>query len=451
MYLEKRLEIEKIRSCYKQLGIDALTREEYNEAIRFFNLWQYSYLNYLKIDRYEYDFDLLNLIEKHVSSLTSQLSDVPQFKNKEKIRIAYLVHGISSSSSILTKILLNIIKNHDTSHFEIHVFTTESFLKLLAYSGRVFINQFKELNCHIHFAPPYLRGFSKIMSITKKMCSFRPHILVTSAALADFEHFFISALKPAPIRIGFVFASPAQFIPPSFDYGISWINHIIFDCPIPCVNSGTTYLPEENPGKKYKKSDFGIPNDAMVLVSAGRYEKFQDRGFFEIVMDTMVELPNLHFMIIGVSQNQIPYLKDLSIDEINKRIHIFAWSTRYEDYLSIADIYLDTYPSGGGVTLYDAAMLHLPIISFSDDYSKKFDQSTWNPAEEIFPKDSIILINRHEVHDLKGAISRLYHDPDLRKDLGDAAYNATNETRIHIPENVRKIESLYYQVVNKLK
>jgi hypothetical protein len=448
-YLEKRQEIEKIRTCYKQLGIDALHNKHYNDAIQYFNLWQNSFPRYLRIDKYEYDFVLLDLIEKQLSGFQFDSPSATTLKKDEKIRIVYLVHGIIDSSSILTKILINIIKYHDTSRFEIHVFTTESWIHVYRNTGRVFIRQFKKTNCQMHYAPPFLSGFSKLMAVAQHMHALKPHILVTLAALADFEHFFISALKPAPVRVGFVFANPAQFIPQSFDFGISWINRIILDCPVSCINSGITYMPEEKPGKKLSKTDFGLPDDAIVIISAGRYPKFQDTSLVTIIIEAMTELPNLHYIIIGPAPDQIPFLDDMLSEEIKKRIHIFGWSTEYENYLSIADMYLDTYPSGGGVTLYDAALLHLPIISFTDDFSKPFDQGNWNPAQEMFSDNSIILIDRDDLSGLKSVICELYQNADLREDLGNKAYTVTLNTRLQIRENVKKIEDLYIRLVRQ--
>lgn len=450
-YLEKRQDIEKIRTCYKQLGLDALYREHYSDAIKYFNLWQYCYNFYLNIDKYEYDFVLLDLIEKRLAAYKNNSTDSLSQKKPEKIRVAYLVSGLSSSTSIVPKMLLTMLTHHDFSHFEISVFTTETYHSTLRSSGRIFINQFKELGCKIYFTPHFVFENNKIFSIAKKINSLKPHILVTFAALADFEQFFIFSLKPAPVRIGFVLGSPAQFISPSFDYGISWINHIILDCPVPCLNSGITHMPKERPEKKLTKADFGIPEKTTVLISSGRYVKFQDVDFLRTVTELLKEHPDLHYIIIGPTKDQIPSMNTHESEEIKNQIHIFEWNDHYEDYLSIADIYIDTYPSGGGITLYDAAILRLPIISFRDDYSHKFDQSTWNPAEEIFPHDSIILINRGDFSQLKSSIRELYQDHRLRIEQGNKAYDATMLIRHRIGDNVKKIESLYTKLVHQSK
>jgi predicted O-linked N-acetylglucosamine transferase (SPINDLY family) len=445
-----KVDIEKIKAYYKQLGIIAMHQKKYNDAIKYFNLWQYAYTTYSSIDKFDYDFSLLNYIEGELSKFKIAPQPI-SLKKDEKIRIIYLVHGVLDSTSIIPKITIDLIKHHDTSQFEIYVFITDNWILLNTKPGKIFIDQFKNIKCPIHHAPVFKYGFSKIKSIASQMNEIKPHILITTAALADFEHFFITALNPAPIQIGFIFASPQQFIPPSFDYGISWINRIISNCPTPCLNSGLIYLPEERIIPKTSKIDYGLPDDSIIMISAGRYTKFQNKQIFNIIISTMKKLPNLHYIIVGPSPDQISFLNEIPTEEIKKRIHIFKWSLEYEKYLSISDIYLDTYPSGGGITLYDAALLHLPIISFIDSNSNTFDQNDWSPAEELFVNSSIILIDRNNLFDLELAISKLYQDPNLRKNIGDDMYNSITNMRTNIDNNVKKIEYLYINLIkNKM-
>jgi predicted O-linked N-acetylglucosamine transferase (SPINDLY family) len=440
-------DIDKIKLHYKQLGINALVNKNYTSAINYFNMWQYAYITHCNIDKYDYDFSLLKFIEAQLSDFCTPLSYEP-IKNNGKVRIIYLLHGVLNSTSILPKILLEIVKYHDTSRFEIHIFVTENWIQIMRSSGRVFIKQFGKTKCKIYYAPLFQHGFSKILSIVKKMCNIKPHILITTAALADFEHFFISALNPAPIRVGFIFANPAQFIPPSFDFGISWINHIIQDCPVPCINPGLTYIPNDKIYEKLLKTNCGLPDNAIIIISAGRYPKFQNGEFLKLIFESMRELPNLHYIIVGVVESQFPLLNTIP-EDLKSRVYMFEWSDMYEKYLAISDIYLDTYPSGGGVTLLDAALLHLPIISFTDDLLIPFDQCNWNPAQEIFPKNSIILVDRNNISGLKSAIYTLYHNSDLRKTMGNEIYKSITNLRSNVQENVKKIENLYDNLVKE--
>jgi len=442
--------VELIRNGYKQLGLHALELKKYNSAIDYFNLWQYAYVNRYNIDKYEYDIDILDLIEKQLQfDFPFNVSDI-KLKDGEKIRIAYLTHVLDTPTAIMAKILIDLIKYHDKSKFEIHVFTMESLMRTFVSPGHEFIGLLKHANCYTYYAANFKFGFNKLLSIANQINKLKPHVMVTCVALADFNHFFISALKPAPIRIGFVVGPPAQFIPPTFDYGMSWFTHSIIDCPVPCINTGIIYIPEEKPKKILSKSEFGIPEDAVVIISTGRYTKFQDQRLLNIVVEMMQRLPNLHY-VIAMSDPEKLNLYNIPV-EIKERIHVFGWSNDYEKYLSISDIFLDTFPSGGGVTIQDAALARLPIISFTDDISKPFDQSDWNPAEDMLPKKAIILIDRYHIENIKLVIYKLYSDEMYRLSLGDIAYESIISMRSNIGDNVKKIESLYVKLVEeKLK
>jgi len=254
-------------------------------------------------------------------------------------------------------------------------------------------------------------------------------------------------MNPAPIRIGFVFAHPAQFISKSFDYCITWVNRIANNCPIPCLNSGFTYIPFVRTLQKLKREDYNIPDNAVTIISSGRYQKFQNIHFLNSVIDSMMDMPNLHYIIVGLSENKLPPL-NLSDEKIKQRIHIFEWSPDYEKYLSLADICLDTYPSGGGFVLMDAASLHIPIVSFTDSTSESFDQYDWNPAQEIFIQDSILLVDRNNLLELKSVINKLYVDKEYRIEMGNKAYISVIELYNNIDKNVKKIENLYIKLVN---
>ena len=440
--------VELIRDEDKQLGLLSLAINKYDDAINYFNLWQYAYVEQYGIDKYKYDFDLLHSIETQLQSdFPLNTSDV-KLKDGEKIRVVYLTHVLNTPSAIMAKILLDLIKYHDTSKFEIYVFTLENWLEIYMSPGRDFINQFKDANCHIHYATHFAYGFKKLLSIAKEINELKPHVMTTCVALADFRHFFIAALKPAPIRIGFVVGPPAQFIPLSFDYGMSWFTHSIADCPIPCLYTGIIYIPEEKLHKVLLRSNYGIPDDAVVITSTGRHPKFQDNRMLNLVVEIMKRLYNLHYIIIMSHPDKLD-LDNVPV-EVRKRIHVFGWSQSYEDYFSMSDIYLDTFPSGGGTTIQDAALAKLPIISFEDDLGIPFDQSNWNPAEDLLPSESMVLIRRYHIdQDLKVAIYDLYKNRDWRKEMGNKAYEAISSMRSNIGDNVKKIEKLYSKLVEE--
>jgi hypothetical protein len=88
------------------------------------------------------------------------------------------------------------------------------------------------------------------------------------------------------------------------------------------------------------------------------------------------------------------------------------------DYIKCADIYIDTFPSGGGVIVLMAKSLAVPIVTFEDDNSAHFDQNSWNPAANYLPGKNYI-ISRWNFELMKIKIQFLIDNQNLRISFGE--------------------------------
>src|SRR4029079_1025016 len=57
-------DIPKIREAYKHLRIAAAARGDVAEAISYFDQWQYAYMRFKRLDKFEYDFDVLDSMDR---------------------------------------------------------------------------------------------------------------------------------------------------------------------------------------------------------------------------------------------------------------------------------------------------------------------------------------------------------------------------------------------------
>src|SRR6185295_8210154 len=159
-----------------------------------------------------------------------------------------------------------------------------------------------------------------------------PDVLVTSAALASFEHYFIASLRPAPVVIGLVQGPPQQFAPPLLDWGIAWSKRPLMDSPVDCSPFAMAhYLPKRSDIVPHKRSELEVPEDACVLVTAGRHVKFQEPKFWQAMIDVLSDHPESYYLVLGVEESQIPFLPSMLSAEIRSRIRFLAW--RSDDYL----------------------------------------------------------------------------------------------------------------------
>ena len=80
-----------IREAYKRLGMKNAAAGKISKTIRYFDLWQYAYANYHSLDRYEYDFDIMDSMDRLVEPHRFTTSSTTNPSKGRKIRLAYLL------------------------------------------------------------------------------------------------------------------------------------------------------------------------------------------------------------------------------------------------------------------------------------------------------------------------------------------------------------------------
>jgi glycosyltransferase involved in cell wall biosynthesis len=443
-------DIPAIREAYKRLGIAAAERGDVTEAIRYFDQWQYAYHSFKNLDKYEYDFDVLAAIDGLAQPYRLSLKPRPDLGKDGKIRIAYLVKGIRELGSVLVRFHLVYAKFHDRAKIAAMFFVPESEQEVLASeAGRQHVEQFRELGYDLKMAPNVNTPLARLLAVAEMIRGENADVLVTGAALATFEHCFLTALRPAPFTVGFVAGPPEQFAPLTLDWGISWSKHPLIDCPVSCaLMDMESEMVERANVIPLARTELGIPDDGVILGTAGRYVKFQEFQFWEAVIQLLIKHPNLYYLAMGVDEEQVPFLSSLVTPETRNRIRFRPWQG--EDYLSalaLVQIYLDTFPSGGGTVLHDVVSLSIPVISFENNYMRVFDQVDWSSADVLDMPE--ILVPRGDFDEMKRFASDLINDPQRRRELGEMCCARLRETRATPERSVRRFEEILARILKE--
>lgn len=442
-------DIHTLREAYKRRGICLARKGRIDEALEAFNQWQYAYAAYYKLDRYAYDFDIMDTVEDMVKP-HSFIASSSRPAAGEKIRLAYLVYGMGQDNSVLVKINLMFAKYHNKSLFAITFFVPESARQLRQCRKNIkdISLQFKEHDCEVVFAPHKTRSINRLLSCARQIHEFRPHVLVTGAALADFKHLFITSLRPAPIVVGLLQGPPPQFVAPNLDWAISWSRHPLIDSPI-----NTSYISigvplPAPPDTILDRASFSIPSNAVVLMSAGRYVKYQDRKFWFAVIELLKAHPETCYVAVGVERNQLALLDMIEASTVADRIRLLGWRTDCVELLSLADIVIDTYPSGGGHVLIDAMALGVPFVSFENNYLRSFDQTDWSVADEFVDIPELI-VPRGDFERFHEAVSALIRDAAYRRKMGELCKLKIYACMENPQKGVQEFEARLLQFVNK--
>jgi len=445
-------DIASIRDAYKRLGLKRAAEGDISGAIHYFDLWQYAYATFTSLDRYEFDFDILESIDRLAEAYRFPLREGNSSQTGRRTRLAYLVKGVAETGSVLLKISLLFAKFHDRSRFELTFFTPETKKTILrSGKGKENIKLFAKHNCNVIWAPDLKSVQDTVLAVARRIYEAKPDLLITSAALADFKHYFLTCLKPAPITLGFIQGPPPQFAPPSLDWGIAWVRHPLIDCPAGC---SLVDLEEELPRREdvvpYERHQLNLPEESFLLLSGGRHVKFQDPEFWKAILDVLGKHPHVFYVAVGVREDQLPFLPPMVPKDVKGRIRFFDWR-KEGDYLRIlclADILIDTFPSGGGAILFDAMALGIPLVSFKNNYMKRFDQTDWSVAEEILGIPEVRVPRRDFTH-FKAVISRLIEDKNYRRDVGEHCRNEAHEKRGNPRRMVQKCEEVYLNLIEE--
>jgi glycosyltransferase involved in cell wall biosynthesis len=443
-------DVQGIREAYKRVGMASAARGDVSGALGYFDLWQYANHTFKKLDSYAYDFDILECVDRLAQP--HRLSPKPRadFRADGKLRVAYLVKGVTELGSVLVKMHLLYARLHDRSRVEPVFFVPEPEREVLASeAGREHVRLFESLGYKLVMAPNTGVRKDRLLAVARLIQEARPDLLVTGAALADFEHCFITSLRPAPFVMGFVLGPPEQFAPLTLDWGIAWSKHPLIDCPVSCALMDMELeMPERGAIVPYERRELGIPDDAVILGTAGRHVKFQDPGFWQAVIGMLAEHPRLYYLAMGVEESQVPFLPTMLTPEVRPRVRFLGW--RGDDYLRalcLADIYLDTFPSGGGTVLNDAMSLAIPVVAFQNNYMKVFNQTDWSPADGFNMPE--IVVPRGDFEQVRRVVSRLVGDREHRVELGRRCRERLRDTRANPERAVRRCEELYARVLGQ--
>ena len=442
-------DISSIREAHKSLGIRAVGEKKIIDALNHFNAWQYAYAIHNGEDEYYYDFDVLNQIELLAKPYSFQLRKRQPIKDR-KIRLAYLMFGMTHVSSVIVKNSLTLAKYHNKTLFDVTFFTPdqESLINVLDEAVDN-INKIRALGWGVVVAPGSVSEVESLIDISRSIYKFDPDILITNAGLADLKHYFITSLQPAPLVIGLCQGPPPQFVAPDFDWSISWTKHPLIDCPTNCtLISGGVDIPERKWSRVEIKDLFGIPKESLVVISSGRPSKFLDVNFWVTIIDVIRCHPNVYFVAVGLAGRQPSFLQELLTADIVGRVKIIGWEKDFLKVLSMADVAIDTYPSGGGVSIIDTMALGTPVISFKNNYMNIFSQKDWSPAEEFMGMPEL-MIDRGDFDQLYQLLSKMLTDHEFRENLSNSTRARIIESSGNKERMVEDCERVYLNVIEK--
>lgn len=444
-------DVDAIKEALKWVGIEEAARGHLDEALVLFDRWMYAHAEFTGIDTHSYDPEIIACIERMSAPDRFVARARPRRAEEgERIRLAYLTHGLTHVNSVLVKIDQVFARLHDKSRFAVAYFTTEGETTVAASpDAQAAIGNIIGSGCEVFVPPDGEMLHERLLSVGSQIRAFDPDILITSAALASFKNYFVTCLKPAPVTIGFHQGPSPQFAWHTLNHSISWFLTTLPDCPADCSHVPLELdLPRREEIRPASRADLELPEAATVMASSGRAAKFQSPGYWRAMADILRENANLYWLIIGLSEDQVPFLESILTSEVRARVRFRGWRRDYLELLALADLAVDSYPVGGGVVLTEAMSLGLPVVSFKHDYINLFSNNDCSGGDEIVALPEL-MIARGDFGQLKACITELARDDEYRRRLGERCYERALKRQGDPSRMVRRCEEIYERVLHE--
>lgn len=289
----------------------------------------------------------------------------------EKIRIGYISRNFFQQAVSLY--MINRLIYHDRNQFEVFVFSLGDYQDS-------FTDLFRENSDHF-FKFPDLQNFSAIIN---SVISSKVDILIYTDIGMDVVTYIIAGLRLAPVQCALVGHGTSTGLP-SIDYYISGD----FEAPsadtqyretlirLPALGAAQ-YLPAP-PVQMIKRSDLGIPADAVVFISCAngiKHRPERDGIYIEILKQAANAWVILkpYTTKDGIDSKLATRLRTLaSAAGVANRLIILPSLGHYRNVLGllgIADIQLDTFPYGGWTTNLEALFMGLPLLTQEGELSR---------------------------------------------------------------------------------
>ncbi|BBL71583.1 glycosyltransferase [Methylogaea oryzae] len=440
-------DIEEVQEAYKKVAMAHAKAGRVDAALAMFNRWQYAYAQHGGIDRYHYDFEVTAAIQAMAQPFRlPPAASTPPAGGKP--RIAYLLFGATQFNSVIVKLAKTFARYHDHAAFDIAFFIPETYEELRASpQGLDTVAALRGCGCQVTAAPSSSSLRESLIGLAREIHGYQAALLVTQAVLADFRHYFVRCLHPAEKTLGFVYGALPQYAPPDLDWAIAANLHPLLDTPVNCsLVPGEVELPRAELITPLSRRELGLPEDAVVIVSGGRHVKFNSADYWSVLQHLAQRHENCRFLLIGLTVDQLPEALASIAAALADRVVFLPWREDYLSAVAAADIALDTFPSGGGVTLLDAMALGLPTVSLRNDFSRPYDQRHWSLGTELLP-DEDLLANHGDLGSVCDAVSRLVENAALRAAKGERCQAHAREKFGHPERMVAGAEAVYRRLI----
>lgn len=165
------------------------------------------------------------------------------------------------------------------------------------------------------------------------------------------------------------------------------------------------------------RADLDLPQDALIVLSCARAVKYREAAYWRVVHTVLSDCPQAIWVIVGLDRKGFDALAcadTLSPDSIS-RVRFLGWRNDAPAITGLADLFVDTFPNGGGFSAFEAMHLGVPVVAGKESCLTMFDERLWSPVPEVVQQICAPPLDDEAA--MADAIMELIRSPEARRDL----------------------------------
>jgi len=374
-------------------------------------------------------------------SKPSETQKLVKYYNHKKPRIGYFSADFCDHAVL--HLMMDVFRNHNKSYFDFYGFSFGPD------KNDKWRNEVK--NYFIKFEDVSKISDREVADLSQKL---EIDIAIDLTAFTSNSRSGIFSYRAAPIQVNYL-GYPGTM-------GTEYMDYIIADeVIIPKENfdyysEKVLYLPncyqanicqKDISKKELKRSDFGLPDNAFVYCSFNNNYKITPH-IFDIWMNILKKVPNSVLWIFKSNETASKNIKkETELRGVDPNRIIFASYLPNEEHLkriSLADLFLDTFPYNAHVTASDAIRMGIPIITLTGN---SFASRVGASILSCIGIKELITSNKKEYQELG---IELAIKPDKLAKLKNRIRDSVSKSPLFDSHSFTKnLENIYLNLLNK--
>lgn len=329
-----------------------------------------------------------------------------------KLHLGYLMEGFDYLQAP-TKNFINYARRHDKDLFDISFYSRWRPDDKIARHYNATMNILEAEGCRVNLAPPFPTLLERVLGLFEKIKQDHIDVFITSTLYTVPHNHFLCALSPAPLIIKDVFQQPEMSSIP--DLTVHHSRDTFMEDTGRCVWLGSRYLLPDLPNTA-PSLNLSLPPGSIVFFSSGRAQKFNTVHYWRCINQILTQCPQAFLLVAGLGTNEFKFQVEITASN-QSRIILAGFREDIYVLLKQADVYLDTFPQGGGYGMAEAMSFGLPCLTFGPDFEEHFRVSHATYSEILDIPE--LIIKRWDYEDFVTRAVRLAHDSSWRHKVSE--------------------------------